>query len=63
MRILNPFHKPAAATMAALELEEAQRQLLSAAASREYYSAMENMLYRRIERLTAVVTRETDKCK
>lgn len=55
------FRKPSAASMAVAELEDARRQLLTAAANREYYSSMESMLTRRIERLTALVNKETEK--
>ena len=48
------FRKPSASVIAQRELEDAQRDLLTAQSNREYYAHMENMLGERIKRLQAV---------
>ena len=55
---MNPFaifRKPSARTLAQVELEEAQRQLLLAQSSAEYATAMAAYHNSRIERLQAML--------
>ena len=48
---LHTFRKPSAATLARVELEEAQRQLLAAKSSAEYATRMAQYQSDRIQRL------------
>jgi len=49
---LNLFAPPSAETLMVRSLEETKRQLVEASASREYWAAHEDMLRRRIDRLS-----------
>jgi hypothetical protein len=60
---LNPFRKPSPLRIAAAALEEAERNRLTAVEQREYYSAMEEMLVRRIARLRREVVQLTQEAE
>lgn len=49
---IQTFRKPSAATLARIELEDAQRQLLAAQSSAEYASRLAGYHSDRIKRLT-----------
>jgi hypothetical protein len=59
----NPFRKPSPLRIAAAALEEAERNRLTAVEQREYYSAMEEMLIRRIARLRREVVQLTQEAE
>jgi hypothetical protein len=50
---------PSYLEIAAQQLDEAQREYLTAAKSKEYYAAMERMLEARISRISAFIAAET----
>ena len=51
----NPFRKPTALQLAVEELEDAQRELLSASSAAEYAQAMMSYHTQRIERLQQTI--------
>lgn len=51
--LLAPFRKPSPRALALAELENAQRELLSAQSAKEYAASVEQYNQARIERLTA----------
>jgi hypothetical protein len=51
----NPWRKPSALTLAVEQLEQAQRDRLTASASAEHYNHIESMLDERIIRLKLTV--------
>ncbi|WP_087746355.1 MULTISPECIES: hypothetical protein [unclassified Acidovorax] len=55
MKFSDIFRKPSARTLAQVELEEAQRQLLLAQSSAEYAAAMAQYHQERITRLRAML--------
>jgi hypothetical protein len=52
---MNPFRKPTPLALAVAELEDAQRELLSASSAAEYAQAMVRYHRERITRLRSVV--------
>lgn len=60
LKAMNPFHRPSALELAIQNLEDAERQRLTACQEREFYVAMETMLGERIVRLRKDIRQLTE---